>query len=209
VAREACAITSGLGSVRDGERLTAQMARHCGHHKNRLWLWIMRTSTGEQPQSGHGTATNSGWSIKGFPGVLGQEQPARWRRPGRLCDTQRRGARRARSHRHARSTGDDRAPAMPVSGMCRGSQTWEAWGRQFNGTGNLDSGQALTFGKRTRMSTARDVTTPLPGWSIASWCRELPRRRRFPAVDEETPDRPDVAQKLVPMRAPLRNGRTR
>jgi hypothetical protein len=73
VAREACAIiTSGFGSVRDGERLTAQMAQHCGHHKNRLWLWIMRTSTGEQPQSGHGTATNSGWSIKGFLGVLGK-----------------------------------------------------------------------------------------------------------------------------------------
>ena len=72
MAREACAITSGFGSVRDGERLTAQMARHCGHHKNRLWLWIMRTSTGEQPQSGHGTATNSGWSIKGVLGVLGK-----------------------------------------------------------------------------------------------------------------------------------------
>jgi hypothetical protein len=48
----------------------------------------------------------------------------------------------------------------------------EAWRRQFNGTGNLDSGQALTFGKRTRMAAARDVTTPLPGWSIASWCRK-------------------------------------
>jgi hypothetical protein len=61
---------------------------------------------------------------------------------------------------------------MPVSWMCRGSQTREAWRRQFNGTGNLDSGQALTFGKRTRMAAARDVTTPLPGWSIASWCRK-------------------------------------
>jgi hypothetical protein len=183
-------------------------ATHRGHHKNRLWLWIMRTSTGEQPQSGHGTATNSGWSIKGFLGVLGKSNlPGGGDRAG--CVT-----RSGVEHDVPASIGtpapreDDRAPAMPVSWMCRGSQTREAWRRQFNGTGNLDSGQALTFGKRTRMSAARDVTTPLPGWSIASWCRKYPAATH-PSSRRRDARPPDLAQKLVPMRAHLRNGRTR
>lgn len=56
---------------------TAQMARHCGHHKNRLPLRIlMSTSTGEQWHSGQGTATNSGLSNQAFP-WLPKERPAR------------------------------------------------------------------------------------------------------------------------------------
>jgi hypothetical protein len=34
---------------------------------------------------------------------------------------------------------------MPASWMCRGSQAWAAWTPRFTGTGNLDSGQAVTW----------------------------------------------------------------
>jgi hypothetical protein len=62
------AITQGAGSVGDGERLTAQMARHCGHHRKRLPPCIFfRTSTGERRHSGHGSSTSSGLSMRGVP----------------------------------------------------------------------------------------------------------------------------------------------
>ena len=44
----------------EAERLTTQMARHRGHHKYLLLrIPLRRASTGEQPHSGHGTATSS------------------------------------------------------------------------------------------------------------------------------------------------------
>jgi hypothetical protein len=52
------------------------MAPHCGHHRNRRSLRIMRTSTGEQRQAGHATATSSGLSNPGVP-WLRKERPAR------------------------------------------------------------------------------------------------------------------------------------
>jgi hypothetical protein len=57
---------------------TAQMARHCGHHRNRRPLGIfMNTSTGEQRHAGHGTATSSGLSIKVFLGPRKGDLPGR------------------------------------------------------------------------------------------------------------------------------------
>jgi hypothetical protein len=71
------AITQGAGSVGDGERLTAQMARHCGHHRKRLPPCIFfRTSTGERRHSGHGSSTSSGLSMRGVP-WFEKERPAR------------------------------------------------------------------------------------------------------------------------------------
>jgi hypothetical protein len=67
-------MTLGDGSMRGAGRLrtqvsTAQIARHCGHHRNRRPLCsFLRTSTGEQAHSGHGTVTNSGLSNKVFLG---------------------------------------------------------------------------------------------------------------------------------------------
>jgi hypothetical protein len=77
-------MTLGDGSMRGAGRLrtqvsTAQMARHCGHHRNRRPLCsFLRTSTGEQAHSGHGTVTNSGVSNKVFPG-LGKSDLPGWR----------------------------------------------------------------------------------------------------------------------------------
>ena len=86
--RIACAITWGAESVREGERSTAQIARHCGHQRNRLRFRSMRTSTGAERHSGHGTSTSSGLSITVFPWVqksatcraAGEQQPGRSRR---------------------------------------------------------------------------------------------------------------------------------
>ena len=66
---------------------TAQMARHCGHQRNRLPRCIvMSTSTGEQPHSGHGTATSSGLCIRMFPKVR-KKRPARLEEPSRSSGT--------------------------------------------------------------------------------------------------------------------------
>jgi hypothetical protein len=55
---------SGVGRLRT-QLSTAQMARHCGHHRNRLPLRnFLRTSTGTQRHSGQDTATSSGLSIR-------------------------------------------------------------------------------------------------------------------------------------------------
>src|SRR3954462_3131826 len=67
---------------------TAQMALQCGHHKSRLPLRIlMSTSTGEQWHSGQGTATNSELFNQAFqlaperPTCTDREQP----RTGRVA----------------------------------------------------------------------------------------------------------------------------
>lgn len=52
------------------------MARHRGHHRNRLLRIFLRTSAGERPHSGHGTATSSGLSMTAFL-WLPKERPAR------------------------------------------------------------------------------------------------------------------------------------
>jgi hypothetical protein len=85
-------MTFGGCSVIDAGRLrtqvsTAQMARHCGHQRNRLPRCIvMSTSTGEQPHSGHGTATSSGLCIRMFPKVR-KKRPARLEEPSRSSGT--------------------------------------------------------------------------------------------------------------------------
>jgi hypothetical protein len=86
-------MTCGFEAASAGERSTAQMASHSGHHRNRLLLRIMRASTGEQRQAGHSTATNSGLSINVFLGVR-KERPARWEehqagRVGKRCGVER------------------------------------------------------------------------------------------------------------------------
>ena len=63
------------------------MARHCGHHRNRLSLRIMRTSTGEQRHSGHGTATNSGLSNQGAHGSQKSDLPGRRRTTEQVVHT--------------------------------------------------------------------------------------------------------------------------
>ena len=83
-------MTLGDGSRRGAGRLrtqvsTAQMARHCGHHRNRRPLCsFLRTSTGEQAHSGHGTVTNSGLSNKVFPGLGTSDLPGWRNQAGRM-----------------------------------------------------------------------------------------------------------------------------
>ena len=78
----------GTESVSEGGRSITQMARHFGHHRYHCLRIFLRTSTGEQRHSGHGTTTNSGVSIRVFLGP--NERPA-WlggdNQAGRATDT--------------------------------------------------------------------------------------------------------------------------
>jgi hypothetical protein len=145
-------MTSGFGSVSAGERLTAQMASHCGHQRNRLSLRIMRTSTGEQRQAGHGTATSSGLSKRRIHGsqksdLLGQGS----NRAGR-------GTTRAVAWSSTRPLASARPPheirrstCNASVSMCRDSQARATWRSPVTGTAGLSlAGERLRDDRRAR-----------------------------------------------------------